>query len=74
LLIDHGSAASTLDCLSFWGARLGGVIDPARSALAITAASSLISAGGEHGTVAQIADALLGAQVVRAVELDIKPA
>ena len=50
------------------------MIDPARSALAITAASSLISAGGEHGTVAQIADALLGAQVVRAVELDINPA
>ena len=73
LLIDHGSAASTLDCLSCWGATLGGVIDPARSALGITAAGNLIWAGGEHVTVAQIADALLGAQVVRAVELDINP-
>ena len=26
LLIDHGTAASTLDCLSCWGATLGGVI------------------------------------------------
>jgi hypothetical protein len=74
LLIDHGSAASTLDCLSCWSARLGGVIDPARSALGITAASNLISAGGEHEYGARIADALLGAQVVRAVELDINPA
>jgi hypothetical protein len=35
LLIDHGTAAATLDCRSCWGATLGGVIDPARSALGI---------------------------------------
>ena len=74
LLIDHGSATSKLDCLSCWGATLGGVIDPVRSALGITAAGNLIWAAGEHVTVSQIADAPLGAQVVRAVELDINPA
>lgn len=73
LLIDHGSAASSLDCRSCWGATLGGVDNPARSALGITASGHLIWAGGEHVTVGQLADALRGANVVRAVELDINP-
>jgi hypothetical protein len=73
-LIDHGSPASTLGCLSCWGATLGGVVDPARSALGITGGGDLIWAGGEHATAAQLADAMLGAHVVRAVELDINPA
>src|SRR5205807_5335177 len=73
LLIDHGSAAPTLGCLSCWGATLGGVIDPARSALGITARGNLIWAGGERVTVSELADALLGAHVARAVELDINP-
>lgn len=74
LLIDNGSAASDLGCLSCWGATLGGVVDPARAALGITASGRLIWAGGEHLTVSALADALLGAGVVRAVELDINPA
>jgi hypothetical protein len=73
LLIDHGTAASTLDCASCWGATLGGVIDPARSALGIQANGHLIWAGAEHATVRALADALLSAGVVRAVELDINP-
>lgn len=72
-LIDGGSAASSLDCLTCWGATLGGVVDPARSALGVTADGRLIWAGGEHLTVSALADALLGARVVRAVELDINP-
>ncbi len=73
LLIDRGQAASTVGCDSCWGATLGGVSDPARSALGVTADGRLIWAGGEHVTVAQLADALLGARVLRAVELDINP-
>jgi hypothetical protein len=72
-LIDHGRPASSLDCQTCWGATLGGVPDPARSALGITADGRLVWAGGEHVTVAQLADALVGARVVRAVELDINP-
>jgi hypothetical protein len=72
-LIDHGRPAASLDCQSCWGATLGGVPDPARSALGITASGRLIWAGGEHLTAAQLADALLQARVVRAVELDINP-
>lgn len=73
LLVDHGAAASTVDCRTCWGATLGGVSDPARSALGITANGRLIWAGGEHLTVSELADALVGAGVVRAVELDINP-
>jgi hypothetical protein len=73
LLIDHGHAAATSGCVSCWGATLGGVLDPARSALGITARGRLVWAGGEHLTVGALADALLGARVVRAVELDINP-
>lgn len=73
LLIDHGRAAASVSCISCWGATLGGVTDPARSALGITADGHLIWAGGEHLTPSQLAGALLGARVVRAVELDINP-
>jgi hypothetical protein len=73
LLIDNGHAAPSAGCDSCWGATLGGVSDPARSALGITADGRLIWAGGEHLVVSALTDALLGARVVRAVELDINP-
>lgn len=73
LLIDGGHPTGTTGCVVCWGATLGGVLDPARSALGITADGHLIWVGGEHLTVAALSDALLGARVVRAVELDINP-
>jgi hypothetical protein len=73
LLIDRGTPAPNFDCRACWGATLGGVSDPARSALGITSDGRLVWAGGEHLTVARLADGLLGARVVRAVELDINP-
>jgi hypothetical protein len=73
LLIDQGSAADTVNSAASWGATLGGVSNPARSALGITGGGQLVWAGGEHATVAQLVQALLGARVVRAVELDINP-
>jgi hypothetical protein len=73
LLIDHGHPAGSVGCDSCWGATLGGVPDPARSALGITGDGHLMWAGAEHATVAQLADALRAARVVRAVELDINP-
>ncbi|HYB22781.1 MAG TPA: phosphodiester glycosidase family protein, partial [Solirubrobacteraceae bacterium] len=73
LLIDHGTAASALGCLSCWGATLAGVSDPARSALGIQADGHLVWAAAEHATIGELADALLSAGVVRAVELDINP-
>ena len=73
LLIDHGHVAQTVGCLACWGATLGRVSDPARSALGITGDGQLVWAGGEHATVVQLARALVSAQVLRAVELDINP-
>ncbi|MGB8877331.1 MAG: hypothetical protein WCD11_13480 [Solirubrobacteraceae bacterium] len=73
LLIDDGRPAANLECLLCWGATLHGVSAPARSALGITAEGDLIWAGGENLTVRDLANALLGAKVVRAVELDINP-
>ncbi|MGA9857078.1 MAG: hypothetical protein WBQ18_04395 [Solirubrobacteraceae bacterium] len=73
LLIDAGRAAPTVGCDSCWGATLGGIADPARSGLGITADGHLIWVGGEHVTVTALSDALLSARVVRAVELDINP-
>ena len=73
LLINHGTAAASLDCISCWGATLGGVSDPARSALGITSDGRLVWAGGERLTPSALAAALLGAGVIRAVELDINP-
>jgi hypothetical protein len=73
LLIDAGRSAGNLGCQLCWGATLGGVPDPARSALGITSEGNLVWAGGEHLTVSALADALLAAHVTRAVELDINP-
>lgn len=73
LLINHGAPAPNLGCLDCWGATLGGVVDPARSALGITAQGRLVWAGAENLTVSALASALLGAHVVRAAELDINP-
>jgi hypothetical protein len=73
LLVDHGAPAANVGCISCWGATLGGVAAPARSALGITAAGRLVWAGGEQLTPAALAQSLLGAGVVRAVELDINP-
>jgi hypothetical protein len=73
LVIDNRFVAPTLSCLTCWGATLGGVADPARSALGITASGHLIWAGGEHLTLSALTSALLGAGAVRAVELDINP-
>jgi hypothetical protein len=72
-LIDNGRPASNLDCLECWGATLGGVPDPARGALGVTADGRLIWAAAEHITASDLANALLEAHVVRAVELDINP-
>lgn len=73
LLIDHGHSAASVGCDSCWGATLGGVVDPARAALGIALNGKLVWAAGENLTVATLADALLHAHVVRAVELDINP-
>jgi hypothetical protein len=75
LLVDRGVASPTVkNCIrDCWGATLGGGSEVARSALGTTAEGQLVWAAGEHLSSAMIAQALVGAGVVRAVELDINP-
>lgn len=73
LLIDHGVPSPNSGCDSCWGATLGGVADPARSALGVTAGGRLIWVEGENLTVGQLVGVLEQAHVVRAAELDINP-
>jgi len=75
LLVEHGVAAPTVhDCIEgCWGGTLGGGPYVARSALGITSEAQLVWAAGESLSPSMIAQALVGAGVVRAVELDINP-
>jgi hypothetical protein len=75
LLVEHGVAAPTVhDCIEgCWGGTLGGGPYVARSALGITGDGQLVWAAGESLSPSMIAQALVGAGVVRAVELDINP-
>jgi len=75
LLVEHGVAAPTVhDCIEgCWGGTLGGGPYVARSALGITSEGQLVWAAGESLSPSMIAQALVGAGVVRAVELDINP-
>jgi len=74
LLVDHGRPSPDIDCgPACWGFPLHGAESVARSALAVTSTGRLVWAGGEHLTVAELADALAGAGAVRAMELDINP-
>jgi hypothetical protein len=75
LLVDHGAAAgSSESCVQeCWGSTLGGGTLIARSALGIAGDGQLVWAAGEKLSPAAIAQALVGAGVQRAVELDINP-
>jgi hypothetical protein len=73
LLINHGRTASSVGCIQCWGATIGGEAAPARAALGIAPNGHLVWAAGEHLTPAALAQALLQAHVLRAVELDINP-
>jgi hypothetical protein len=72
-LIDNGKLATNAGCRDCWGATLGGVPDPARAGLGVTADGRLVWAASEHITASDLGAALLKARVVRAVELDINP-
>ncbi len=75
LLVSNALAAPTVaTCITTcWGNTIQNLTVVARSALGITASGDLIWAAGEHLTPASLASALIGAGVVRAIELDINP-
>jgi hypothetical protein len=75
LLIDQGQpVASVSSCgMACWGETLGGGTSVARSGLGITSGGRLVWAAGEQLTPSGLADVLVAAGAVRAVELDINP-
>jgi hypothetical protein len=75
LLIDQGRPASNVtSCvITCWGPTLGGGLKSARGALGIDPSGRLVYAGGERLSVIALANALVGAGVQRAAELDINP-
>jgi hypothetical protein len=75
LLIDHGQPdGSVTSCgEACWGATIGGLSSVARSGLGIRSDGQLLWAAGEGLSVGQLAGAMVGAGVQRAIQLDINP-
>jgi len=75
LLVDRGRAvASAASCgQACWGETLGSITRTARSGLGVTGTGQLVWAAGEQLSPAGLADALVAAGAVRALELDINP-
>jgi hypothetical protein len=75
LLVDQGRAAANVSTciIECWGATIGGQTTVARSSIGVTSGGELVWAAGEQLTPSQLADALIGAGAVRAMELDINP-
>jgi len=76
LLVDRGVPAANLaSCVqACWGGTVGYATVVARSGLGITPSGQLVWAAAEQLSPADLADALVSAGAVRAIELDINPA
>jgi hypothetical protein len=70
LLVDGGA---NLGANGYWGATLGGVRYVWRSGLGVDAAGDLLFAGGPGLDGPSLADVMIKAGAVRAMELDINP-
>jgi hypothetical protein len=73
LLVDGGVAASTVDAYRLWGAVLHGGAQTWRSGIGVTAGGALVYVGGPALDPAALAQLLIAAGAVRAMELDINP-
>ncbi len=73
LIVDHGLPSAELSNNSAWGATIGGAVLVSRSGVGIDRHGNLIYAAGSDQTVVSLADALIRAGAVRAMELDINP-
>ena len=73
LLVDNGKAASGLNAsdTTAWGNTLGGAVYVWRSGLGVTADGALVYVGGPQLNISDLANLLVRAGAVRAMELDI---
>lgn len=72
-LVSGGQVSPTVNDASAWGATLGGGDVVARSALGIDAHGNLLYAGSMSALPSDLANALVSAGAVTAMELDINP-
>jgi hypothetical protein len=75
LLVDGGRPVAGLSPTdaSAWGSTIGSVSQISRSALGVTADGALVYVSGPYLNVVQLADLMVRAGAVRAMELDINP-
>jgi len=75
LLVDHGQPVPGLSHYdtSAWGSTLGGIPNVWRSGVGVTANGALVYVAGPSLTVVDLADLLVRAGAIRAMELDINP-
>ena len=71
LIVEAGRPSAGVQNSSEWGATVGNAVLVWRSAVGVDRRGNLIYAAGEDQSVASIADALIRAGAVRAMELDI---
>ncbi len=73
LIVDDSRPVAGLDAANTkrWGATLGGKFDVWRSGMGVTENGALVYAGGPALTISALADVLIRAGAVRAMELDI---
>lgn len=75
LLVDHGAAVPGMNRYDIWtwGPTLGGIPNVWRSGLGETANGAFIYVAGSSLTVVDLAELLVRAGALRAMELDINP-
>jgi hypothetical protein len=71
LIVDNGRPNPNLNSGAEWGATVGGAILVWRSGIGVDRYGNLIYAAGDNQTVPSLADTLIHAGAVRAMELDI---
>ncbi len=71
LIVDYGTPNPLLDNGSLWGSTLGNAVRVWRSGLGLDRHGNLIYVAAEDQTAATLADVLIHAGAVRAVEMDI---
>ncbi len=73
LLVDHGNPVAGLSAndTTKWGATLGNQVYVSRSGIGITADGALVYVGGPNLNITDLANLLVRAGAVRAMELDI---
>jgi hypothetical protein len=71
LIVDHGRPSAAIGDGALWGATVGNAVLVWRSGVGVDRNGNLIYAAGNDQTASSLADALIRAGAVRAMELDI---